>query len=57
MGFPVPALPPMSYMALEHSRDLSETGKGFKLAELCWIRDNVDKVLSEVPDMQSQKDD
>lgn len=37
--------------------DLSETGKEYNLTEFCWIRDNVEKVLSIVPGIQPQKDE
>lgn len=54
---PAPTLSPMSCVALEKSLDLSETGKGYNLTEFCWIRDNIEKVLSIVPDMQPQRDE
>lgn len=47
----------MSCVVLEKLLDLSEIGKGYTFAEFCWVRDNVDKVLSIVPGMQPQRGD
>ena len=45
----------MSCVVLEKLLDLSETGKGYNLAEFCWIRHNVDEVPSIVRDVQPQR--